>query len=176
MDPYLYENPRILKNKLNIRNINDLEEAEANYVAFRLKEVTVNPLKGDYSYQHFLEFHKFLFQDLYEWAGVQRKVNIEKQEPILGEMSIEYSDVFDVSSDATRILKEMSLRDWKEMSKEEFVKVFADDKGFPLNRKLFEKHSEYVRTALVAYNAYFTDGVDVSKKEYLENFIADALN
>lgn len=66
MDPYLYENTQILKNKLNIRDIDRLEEAEANYVAFRLKEVTVNPLEGDYSYQHFLEFHKFLFQDIYE--------------------------------------------------------------------------------------------------------------
>lgn len=135
---------------------------------------------------------------------MQRKVNIEKHEPILGEMSIEYSDVFNVGLDANRILKQMSLRNWEEMSKEEFIKAFshdlaslwkvhcfregntrtvitfciqfADEKGFPLNRNLFEKHSEYVRTALVAYNAYFSDGIDVSKKEYLENFIADALN
>ena len=50
-----------------------------------------------------------------------------------------------------------------------------DDVPAKLNRKLLEENSRYVRTALVAYNAYFSDGTDFSKKEYLERIVYDAL-
>lgn len=56
-----------------------------------------------------------------------------------------------------------------------FCCQYADEMGFPINRKLFEENSRYVRTALVAYNAYFADGSDFSKKEYLERIVYDAL-
>jgi cell filamentation protein len=56
-----------------------------------------------------------------------------------------------------------------------FCCQFADEMGFPINRKLFEENSRYVRTALVAYNAYFSDGSNFSKKEYLEKIVYDAL-
>jgi cell filamentation protein len=47
--------------------------------------------------------------------------------------------------------------------------------GFSINRKLFEDNARYVRTALVAYNAFFSDGSNFSKKEYLEKIVYDAL-
>ena len=47
--------------------------------------------------------------------------------------------------------------------------------GLDINRKLFEKNSKYVRTALVAYNEYFADDSDFSKKEYLEKIVYDAM-
>lgn len=56
-----------------------------------------------------------------------------------------------------------------------FCCQFADQMGFPMNRKLFEENSIYVRTALVAYNAYFSDESDFSKREYLEKIVSDAL-
>ena len=45
-----------------------------------------------------------------------------------------------------------------------------------MNRKLFEDNAGYVRTALVAYNAYFSDGNDFSKREYLEKIVYDAMS
>ena len=36
-DPYLYENSYVLKNKLNIRTQQELDDAEADYVVYRLK-------------------------------------------------------------------------------------------------------------------------------------------
>ena len=56
-----------------------------------------------------------------------------------------------------------------------FCCQYTDEMGFPLNRKLFEENSVYVRTALVAYNAFFSDGTDFSKKEYLQKIVYDAL-
>ena len=73
-DIYLYENNNVLKNKLNITDAQLLENAESDYVSLRLKELAMNPLKGKYDYQHFLKFHAYIFQDIYEWAGQQRKI------------------------------------------------------------------------------------------------------
>lgn len=56
-----------------------------------------------------------------------------------------------------------------------FCCQYADEIGLKINRELFEKNSRYVRTALVAYNAYFADGSDFSKKEYLERIVYDAM-
>lgn len=52
-DIYLYENSNVLKNKFGIKEISLLEEAEADYVSLRLKELAQDPLKGLYNYQHF---------------------------------------------------------------------------------------------------------------------------
>jgi len=45
-DPYLYEGTDVLKNLLNIKDKKLLEEAEAGYVTYRLKEIALNPLPG----------------------------------------------------------------------------------------------------------------------------------
>lgn len=57
-----------------------------------------------------------------------------------------------------------------------FCCQYADELGIVINRKLFEDHARYVRTALVAYNAYFSDGNDFSKREYLEKIVYDAMS
>lgn len=54
-----------------------------------------------------------------------------------------------------------------------FMCQYAEELGYNINRKLFEENSSYVRTALVAYNAYFSDGTNFSKKEYLEKIVQD---
>ncbi|MBQ6806093.1 MAG: Fic family protein [Lachnospiraceae bacterium] len=202
-DPYLYEKSQVLKNKLNIRTQEELDEAEADYVVYRLKDLAMNPMPGEYNTEHLLKMHHYIFQDLYEWAGEPRIIAIYKEEDVLGGMSVEYSDSFDITKDIHFILSDMRQKPWKDMDRkrasEEFCsslarlwKVhpfregntrttitfccqYADEIGLRINRELFEKNSRYVRTALVAYNAYFTDGSDFSKKEYLERIVYDAM-
>ena len=106
-DAYLYEDCDVLKNLLDIKDKSLLDEAEADFVTFRLKEIALTPLKGEYDYDHMLKMHKYIFQDIFEWAGQQRKLNIYKEEPVLGGLSIEYSDVFDIPRDSARVLDEM---------------------------------------------------------------------
>lgn len=179
-----------------------MDDAEADYVSYRLKELAIHPLKGSYSYQHLLQMHFAIFQDLYEWAGTQRKLNIYKEEPVLGGLSVEYSDTLDVAQDAQQILAEMTEKNWKKISASEkaleftdslaklwkvhcfregnprtvitFCCQYTDEKIQHIDRELFEKNSQYVRTALVAYNAVFSDMGDLSKKEYLRRIVMDA--
>ena len=56
-----------------------------------------------------------------------------------------------------------------------FCCQFADEIGLSPNRELFEQNAQYVRTALVAYNAVFDDMGDISKPEYLVKIVEDAL-
>lgn len=53
-----------------------------------------------------------------------------------------------------------------------FYLIHPDEE--PINRALFESNARYVRTALVAYNAFFADGNDFSKKEYLRRIVYDS--
>lgn len=203
-DPYLYEESDVLKNKLNIMTQAELEDAEADYVVYRLKDLVMNPIPGDYDVQHLMDMHYFLFQDLYDWAGKPRIISIYKEEDVLGGMSVEYSDPFDIVKDVQNILKEMRNKKWQRMGRKEISKEFseslaklwkihpfregntrttvtfccqyADEVGITINRKLFEDNSRYVRTSLVAYNAFFSDGTDFSKKEYLERIVYDAMD
>ncbi len=203
-DPYLYEDVDILKNKLDIKEQDLLDAAEADYVTYRLKDLAMNPIPGKYNTEHFLEMHRYIFQDLFDWAGMPRTILIYKEEDVLGGQSVEYSDPFDIVRDLHQVLSDMRKKDWASMNRkmlaEEFCDTlaklwkihpfregntrttvtfccqYADELGIVINRKLFEDHARYVRTALVAYNAYFSDGNDFSKREYLEKIVYDAMS
>lgn len=203
-DPYLYEDVPILKNKLNIHDKDLLDDAEADYVVYRLKDLALNPLAGNYHTNHLLQMHEFIFQDIFDWAGQPRTISIYKEEDVLGGLSIEYSDPFHIINDIHHVLSDMRAKEWNKMSRSQladefcgslaklwkihpfregntrttitFCCQFADEMGFPINRKLFEENSIYVRTALVAYNAYFSDGKGFSRKEYLKKIVYDALD
>lgn len=202
LDSYVYSGTDVLKNILGIRDREMLDAAEADYVSLRLRELAENPLLGDYDISHMAKMHKYIFQDLYEWAGEIRTINIEKEEPALGGLSIEYSDKAEIMDDLSVALEKMVSRSWAELSLDDKTKYFSEDlaaiwkvHGFregntrlvitfccqfieaqeiPIDRTVFEKHSTYVRTSLVAYCAMFHDLGDLSKKEYLENIIRDS--
>ena len=121
----------------------------------------------------------------------------------LGGLSIEYSDKIKIESDLSDVLKKMTSRSWANLSLDDRAKYFSEDlaavwkvhgfregntmfavtfccqfieaQGIFIDRTIFEKHSMYVRTALVAYSAVFHDLGDLSKKEYLERIIRDSL-
>lgn len=75
---YCYENSDVLINKLNIKDNKKLQEAEEKIVAMKLYILRQNKNIGDFSKEHFLNIHKFLFEDIYPFAGKTRKENIAK--------------------------------------------------------------------------------------------------
>ncbi len=75
---YCYPNCFILKNKLNIKDENLLEEAERQITSIKILEIKMCPIKGSLDFKHFLKIHKHIFEDIYTWAGKTRSVNISK--------------------------------------------------------------------------------------------------
>lgn len=78
-DHYCYPQSHTLINLLNIRDSNKLDEAEVEfshnrYLAYSSSLSTFEEL----NINHFKHLHWVLFQDLYEWAGEFRDVDISK--------------------------------------------------------------------------------------------------
>lgn len=67
--------------------------------------------------------HKYIFQDIYEWAGKIRIINMEKEEPALGGLSIEYSDKTKIQEELSETLKKMVSRPWVNMSLDDRMKL-----------------------------------------------------
>ena len=90
-DMYLYEDVPVLRNKLGIKDEKTLDSVEAEqsraYMMLLYEKVF-----EDFSAEGLCEIHRFLFGDIYDWAGEYRKINIEKRERLLAGRSVWYSN------------------------------------------------------------------------------------
>ncbi|ETJ46815.1 Fic/DOC family protein [Pseudoalteromonas agarivorans] len=78
-DKYCYPDSDVLVNLLDIRDADALDEAEAEFTAERYRTYESSPLSlSEFSFEHLKHLHYHLFQDLYEWAGQTRDVDISK--------------------------------------------------------------------------------------------------
>lgn len=203
IDPYVYPHTEVLKNFANIRDDSKLSCMEAEYTTIRLAELVTKESVSRFDFTALCDMHYYIFQDIYEWAGQVRIINIEKAEPVLGGISIEYSDCFDIERDASYVLDKMNRYAWEKASIEDVAKIFSkylaelwkvhpyregntrtivtfgsqfiESKGFYIDSDLFKDNAQYMRTALVAASAMFSDLGDKRKPEFLEAIVKDAL-
>jgi len=75
-DVYCIPGTAVLKNKAGITDQDQLDEYEGDFTAIRLLELTQNPVEGSFDLAHLCKIHQYLFQDIYEWAGEVRTVDI----------------------------------------------------------------------------------------------------
>jgi cell filamentation protein len=79
-DVYCIPGTAVLKNKAGITDQDQLDEYEGDFTAIRLLELTQNPVEGSFDLTHLCKIHQYLFQDVYEWAGEVRSVDIIRGE------------------------------------------------------------------------------------------------
>ena len=77
-DYYCYPNSSVLKNKLGILDEKTLVEAERKLTTLKLAELGHNPIPGELNFDYLRKIHRFLFSDIYEWAGENRKIDISR--------------------------------------------------------------------------------------------------
>lgn len=75
---YCYKDSDVLVNKFDIHDNQKLEEIERKIVLAKLYELRQNHQIGDFDVNHFVGIHKFLFEDIYPFAGLFRNENIAK--------------------------------------------------------------------------------------------------
>ena len=75
---YCYKDSDVLVNKFDIRDNKTLEELERKIVLAKLYELRQNHQIGNFDITHFVGIHKFLFEDIYPFAGLFRNENIAK--------------------------------------------------------------------------------------------------
>lgn len=77
-DRYCYSNSDVLLNKFDIQNLDELHLAERELTAFAIAHFESEPISGNFDLEHLQNIHKAIFEDIYEWAGKFRTVNIAK--------------------------------------------------------------------------------------------------
>lgn len=204
-DPYLYPDSDVLRNLANIKNQLKLDEMEAEYCSFRLSNLVTCSDEIYFDKDSLSKIHYEIFQDIYEWAGAYRNINIEKAEPALGGISIEYAEFEQIEIELNKTLVEMQEIVWKSLDIIEYTRLFSyymaklwkihpfregntrtivtycckliEQQGIYIFSELFEDNAIYMRTALVAASASFADELgNRSNTEYLERIIYDAFS
>jgi cell filamentation protein len=83
-DPYLYPGTNVLKNRRDLTNPELLERFEARRTHQRIALLVHTPVPGKFDIAHLKAIHRYIFQDVYEWAGQFRTVNISKGGHLFG--------------------------------------------------------------------------------------------
>lgn len=156
----------LLHNLANIQNEKVLLAFESLKVTKRVEELLENPIKIKDS-STLLKIHHHLFQDVYEWAGKVRTVNISKDgKPFFeGErfhIGFQYIDTLISEyrkikkSDKTKIAKKLAeildnvnylhpFREGNGRTQREFIRLLALEKGLKLNLNPPDDKSVYER-------------------------------
>ena len=75
---YCYPGSNVLRNKMGIRDMEQLHEMERKLTMLRILELLDKPVRGAFDLKHLQAIHAHIFQDVYDWAGELRKVDIAK--------------------------------------------------------------------------------------------------
>jgi len=196
-DLYLYDDVPVLRNKLGIKNekVLDLVEAEQSRANMML---LYERGFDDFSPEGLCSIHRTLFEDVYDWAGEYRLINIEKREKLLGGRSVWYSNDEDIPKDLDAAFSSIRSVDWNNLTREQFVAAvthhfpkvwqthpfregntrtvvmmltfFVEHYGYYMDQELLANSAGYVRDAFVmaCLDAY-------SEYEHLEKILLDAV-
>jgi cell filamentation protein len=75
---YCYPGNDVLINIPGLRDQKQLEAYERMVTADRLRMLELRPLKGNFDLKHLCQIHKFIFKDIYPFAGELRNEEISK--------------------------------------------------------------------------------------------------
>lgn len=195
-DPYKFDDVDVLRNKLNIKNAKDLENAEAAIT--KVKLINVDSVEGNFDYKHLMNIHKHIFGDIYDWAGQPRVYDIEKPERVLTGKSVNYGHYKLIEKETKSAIEDIKSFELKRLNNnhgiEEFSKRMAalwqvhpfregntrtimsyisnylESKGYPIDRTLLRNNSDYVRNSLVMASIG-----EYSEYNYLSKIMKDAI-
>lgn len=197
IDPYVYEGTNILKNKLGILNEAELEKTETEYAIVNIDFLKHSPFEMRTIFDG-LRIHQIIFEDVYEWAGKPRTIDIYKAESLLGGKSIDYVFASYINQALTELQQEFAMVKWEELElKEKIEKVcyFVSEfwhihpfregntrtsammlyflikkAGLHINSDYLSKNGKYFRNALALSCLYSS-----SKPEYLFGIVEDSV-
>ena len=187
------------KEKQNDINHNELE---CDFVSMRIVEL-LDQDNFELSVDNLKYIHKYLFQDVYEFAGEFRKIDFSKHEKILNNDSVAYGDSktltesleYDISLEKEKDYKDMSIveviknitdftsniwqvhpfREGNTRTTAVFIEKYLTSLGYKADNSLFKDKSVYFRNALVRSNS-FNNYLNIKEdKSYLVKFYENLL-
>ncbi len=184
------------------KNEVDYNELECDFVSTRIVELLQED-NFQLSVEYLKYVHKYLFQDIYEFAGNFREVDFSKPEIILNKDSVAYGDSntlkesleYDISQELEKDYKEMNIvevinnitnfssniwqvhpfREGNTRTTALFIQKYLISLGYNVDNTLFKDKSIYYRNALVRSN-YFNNELDIKEdNSYLIKFYENLL-
>lgn len=169
-DKYFDYGHGVLKNKLNIKDKEKLRQAESDIVITRIHEIFSN-MYFEPSIEYYKNLHKFLFGDVYAFAGEFRDIEIFKEEKALAYLSVDYSKPENIESDLIRIFEIIKNTDFNSLSTEEKIDYITKTissiwQVHPFREGNTRTVLVLLRTLLNSYNITF----DVNMFKHSNNF------
>lgn len=171
---YCYPDSDVLKNKMGVRDSEQLSQLERQLTMLRLLELIDKPIRGKFDLKHLQAIHKYIFQDIYEWAGEIRKVDIAK-----GNM---FCNVRFLSGQAAEIFGKLKEEDYLQgLEEEDFTRrlayYFSEINALhPFREGNGRSQREFIR-CLALYNGYVVNFANASKEEMMkaseDSFLCD---
>lgn len=115
-----YEGTSCLINKFGIADENKLSEIEANITLVKSAQLEENPINGSFDTNHYKNIHRYLFEDLYDWAGKFRTINISKK----GTSFADTNEIESLCNNCFKRLKEYNY--FQNMNFENFIENIVD--------------------------------------------------
>jgi len=114
-----YKGTTCLINKLDIRDEKLLAETEADITFMKSVMLDNNPIEGCFDFEHYKAIHRFLFSDIYDWAGEVRTVNISKK-------GTAFAEADSIERIATACFKRITSGCLEDLPHNEFAAEIAD--------------------------------------------------
>ena len=168
-----YENGKDI-NDVKIRN-----EKECDIVSLKIAQLLEDKSFG-FNPITLKNIHKYLFKDIYDFAGNYRNYNITKKEDILNGDTVKYVNYQDIENYLEYDFKEEKDFDYSKLGKTElithiskftsaiwqvhpfgegntrttavFIEKYLNNMGFQVNNEMFKNYSLYFRNSLVRSN------------------------
>ena len=172
---YCYPDSNVLKNKLNIRDNKLLKTAEEEITLIKQMELLKNPLKGNFSKAHLMNIHKFIFEDIYSFAGKIRREQISKADTmfyppnlidreldkvfakIKEKNMLKETDEEKIFDNLAYIMAELNIihpfREGNGRSIREFIRLMAKRMGYDLNWGNVDKE-ELLEASILSIDNY----------------------
>jgi cell filamentation protein len=104
-ETYCYPGTDVLRNKAEITDANELDAYEGELSTLRSIEILENPLTGQFDLALLQRIHFALFQDIYDWAGKIRTVDISRG-------NSRFANVRFIESAANEIFNKLARENW----------------------------------------------------------------
>lgn len=163
---YFYPGTNILINKANIRDREQLQHYEKLMTMDRLVELEKKPIYGNFDLNHLQKIHRYIFQDVYPFAGQLREVDIAKNDyrflsytklqasgqkvfqSLKDQNHLKGLTVGDFSQKAARYLAAVNVmhpfREGNGRAQREFIRTLALNAGYKLIWNRVEKETLFV--------------------------------
>lgn len=116
---YTYKGTNVLKNKLNIKSEKKLKEYETKVVALKLASIDKANIKRTFDKNHLINIHKYLFEDVYDFAGKYRKENITKE-------NFRFSEYYYIEDNIDYVFNKIKIDELKKLSLDELIKKLSE--------------------------------------------------